>query len=275
MDVPEDQARTLRHVGELLRDWRQRRHMTQLDLACASNVPARLLGALETGKTLPNRDVVLRLAERLDIPLRERNSLLVTAGHQPAFPVRDLDDPALAEVRTAIDLMLAGHEPNPALAIDRHWVVLASNQAMRGITAGVDPALLNPPVNWPRLALHPAGLAPRIANLRNWRAHLLARMRRQFAASGDAVLADLLEEFGDYPVPHAPDTAADPDSAGVAEPLGLVTVDGPLAFHSTSTVFNAAVDVTLAELSVEVFFPANQATFAVMRHRAERPAAAG
>src|SRR5262244_3339088 len=166
-------------VGSLLRKWRERRRLSQLDLACEAEISTRHLSFLETGRSLPSREMVLRLAEQLEVPLRERNVLLIAAGYAPAFPERPLDDPALQAARKAVDLVLAGHEPYPALAIDRHWTLIASNNAVPPLMAGADPSLLRPPVNVLRLSLHPAGLSPRIVNLPQWRAHLLERLRRQ------------------------------------------------------------------------------------------------
>jgi transcriptional regulator with XRE-family HTH domain len=188
-------------VGHLLREWRQRRRMSQLDLALGADVSARHLSFLETGRSVPSREMVLHLAERLEVPLRERNALLLAAGYAPAFRERPLSDPALAAARQAVELVLAGHEPYPALAVDRHWSLLASNRALGPFLAGVSPDLLRPPVNVLRLSLHPEGTAPRIANLLEWRSHLLARLRRQVDASGDPVLGDLLEELRGYPGP--------------------------------------------------------------------------
>src|SRR5215831_17695493 len=188
------------HVGEHLREWRQRRHLSQLDLAGDAEISARHLSFVETGRSSPSRDMVLHLAERLDVPLRERNVLLVAAGYAPAYTERSLDDPALAGVRKAVDLVLAGHAPYPALAIDRHWTLVSANEAVAPLLTGVDAELLEPPVNVLRLSLHPAGLAPRIANLPEWRGHLLERLRRQIEVSGDAELARLMAELRAYPV---------------------------------------------------------------------------
>src|SRR5262245_32112268 len=185
-------------VGNLLRKWRERRRLSQLDLACEAEISTRHLSFLETGRSSPSREMVLRLAEYLDVPLRERNALLVAAGYAPAFPERPLDDPALQSARKAVDLVLAGHEPYPALAIDRHWTLIASNNAVSPLLAGVDPSLLRPPVNALRLSLHPAGLAPRIANLVEWRSHLLASLRRQIDVTADQDLVDLLSECLGY-----------------------------------------------------------------------------
>src|ERR1019366_8857866 len=168
-----------RPVGDLLREWRQRRRMSQLDLACEADISTRHLSFLETGRSTPSREMVLHLAERLDVPPRARNALLNAAGYAAAFPERRLDAPAMTAARQAIDLVLAGHEPHPALAVDRHWCMAAANRAVAPLIAGVDPALLRPPVNVLRLSLHPGGLAPRTVNLGEWRAHLLERLRQQ------------------------------------------------------------------------------------------------
>lgn len=266
MDAPFDRSVAFRHVGMMVRSWRQRRRLTQRDLACYAGIPTRQLGALEIGRSIPNRELVLHLAEQLDIPLRERNVLLGAAGFAPSFPVRAFDDPELAAARATVGLVLAGHEPNPAFAIDRRWYLMASNAAFQRLIVGVDPAVLSPPVNVLRLMLHPAGLASRIANLQQWREHMLQRLRWQFDTTDDAALADLREEIVDYPVP--PDTAHDRgDRVGacVAVPLRLVAVDGTLAFLCTTSVFATPLDVTLAELTIETLFPADEATAAIMR----------
>jgi transcriptional regulator with XRE-family HTH domain len=249
-------------VGNLLRDWRKRRHLSQLDLACEADISARHLSFLETGRSLPSREMVLHLAEQLDIPLRERNVILVAAGYAPVFQERPLGDPALQAARRVIDLVLAGHEPYPALAVDRHWSLVASNRTVSLLIAGVDPSLLNAPVNVLRLSLHPRGLAPRIANLLEWRTHLLARLRRQIELSADPVLAELLMELSAYPVPHDNkyNPKAGPDYAGVAVPFQLASEDGILSFLSTTTVFGTPVDITLSELALESFFPADAPT---------------
>lgn len=260
--------RTVRPVGELLREWRQRRRMSQLDLALEAEISARHLSFLETGRSLPSRDMVLHLAERLDVPLRERNVLLVAAGYAPIFRERPLADPALDAARKAIDLVLAGHEPYPALAVDRHWHLVAANRAVAPLLAGVAPALQRPPVNVLRLSLHPEGLAPRIANLAEWRAHLLARLRRQIEVTADPVLSALYAELRDMKMPGGASCGrkrAEPDAAAVAVPLQLVTEAGTLSFISTTTVFGTPVDITLSELAVEAFFPADAATAAALR----------
>jgi transcriptional regulator with XRE-family HTH domain len=261
-------------VGNLLRKWRERRRLSQLDLACEAEISTRHLSFLETGRSLPSREMVLRLAEQLDVPLRERNALLVAAGYAPAFPERPLDDPALQSARKAVDLVLAGHEPYPALAIDRHWTLIASNNAVPSLLAGVDPSLLRPPVNALRLSLHPAGLAPRIANLAEWRSHLLARLRRQIEVTADTVLEELLNELSGYPAPgEGAENGGAGEFAGVAVPFRLVTEQGVLSFISATTIFGTPVDVTLSELALESFFPADAATANVLRRFAEERSA--
>jgi transcriptional regulator with XRE-family HTH domain len=248
-------------VGDVLRDWRQRRRLSQLELATDANISARHLSFLETGRSRPSRDMVLHLAEALDVPLRERNALLVAAGFAPVFAERKLDDPALTQARHAIDLVLKGHEPYPALAVDRHWSLVAANRAVGRLIADAAPALLTPPVNVLRLSLHPQGLAPRIANLGEWRAHLLSRLRRQIDLTADPVLMALLRELMDLPAPRAARGGEPGDAyAGVVVPLQLETPVGRLAFFSTTTVFGTPVDVTLAELAIEAFYPADAAT---------------
>jgi len=214
--------------------------------------------------------MLLHLAERLEVPLRERNLLLIAAGYAPVFPERTLDDPALTEARRAIGLVLAGHEPYPALAVDRHWTLQAANNSVAPFLAEIAPALLQPPVNVLRLSLHPEGMAPRIVNLAEWRAHVLARLRRQIDLSGDAVLVDLLAELAAYPYDRAgagpPPTERSTTAAVVS--LQLITSAGRLNFFSTTMVFGTPIDITLAELAVESFFPADAASAELMRRLA-------
>ena len=181
-------------IGDLLRDWRLRRRLSQLNLACEAEISTRHLSFLETGRSIPSREMVLRLAEQLEVPKRERNVLLVAAGFAPIFPERSLQDPVLHGARKAIDLVLEAQKPCPAFALDRHWNIVASNGGLPQLYVGVSPALLQQPVNALRLGLHPEGLAPKIANLAEWRAHLLARLKRQIDLTGDTKLADLLQE---------------------------------------------------------------------------------
>ncbi len=261
----------MRPVGDLLREWRQRRRLSQLDLACEAEISTRHVSFIETGRSTPSREMILHLAERLEIPLRERNVLLVAAGYAPVFPERPLADPALHLAREAIDLLLAGHEPHPALAIDRHWTLVASNNAVAPLLAGVEPALLQPPVNVLRLSLHPAGLAPRIANLAQWRAHLFERLRHQIDLTADPVLVGLLEELRGYPAPGGGpgESGTDREYGGVVVPFRLVTEHGILAFISTTTIFGTPLDITLSELALETFFPADAATAEILRRLAD------
>lgn len=254
-------------VGQLLRTWRQRRRMSQLDLAVEAEISAKHLSFLETGRARPSREMLLHLAEQLDIPLRERNILFVAAGYAPLFPERPLDDPALEAARHAIDLVLAGHEPYPALAIDRYWTLIASNNAVAPLLTGIAEALLQPPINVLRLSLHPDGVAPRIANLPEWRAHLLDRVRRQIDLTADPLLVDLLRELEHYPIPRTQPRHPIPEraSADVVIPLQLITDSGQLTFFSTTMLFGTPVDITLSELAIETFFPADTATAEAMR----------
>jgi transcriptional regulator with XRE-family HTH domain len=255
---------TLKSFGDHLREWRQRRRLSQLDLALDAEISTRHLSFLETGRAQPSRDMVMLLAEQLEAPLRERNVLLVAAGFAPVFVERALDDPALTAARRAIDLILKGHEPYPALVIDLRWNLVAANDAVPPLMGGAAAHLLEGQINVMRLALHPEGLAPRIANFAEWRAHLLERLRRQIALTADPGLVALLAEVETYPVPPAPDRRPE-DFGGVAVPFQLLLGDRLLSFLSTTTVFGAAVDITLSELSLETFFPADVATAEAMR----------
>ncbi|HEX7125317.1 MAG TPA: helix-turn-helix transcriptional regulator [Thermodesulfobacteriota bacterium] len=260
-----------RRIGEHLKAWRQRRRMSQLALACEAGISARHLSFLETGRASPSREMVLHLAERLDVPLRERNVLLLAAGFAPVFPERPLDDPALRAARGAVEAVLAAHEPFPALAVDRHWTLVAANRAVSPLLAGAAAALLRPPINVLRLSLHPDGLAPRIANLGEWREHLLARLRRQVGVAADPVLADLLQELSGYPSGTAARPSTPSEGADVAVPLRLVTDVGMLSFLSATMVFGTPIDVTLSELAIETFLPADAATAEALRGLALDP----
>src|SRR5215469_17385395 len=189
------------HIGDHLREWRQRRHLSQLDLAGDADISARHLSFVETGRSAPSRDMVLKLAERLDVPLRERNVLLVAAGFAPAFPQRSLEDPALRAARQAIDRVLKAHEPNPALAVDRHWNLISANRMVAPLLDGVPERLLGEPLNVLRLSFHPDGLAPRTVNLAEWCAHLLERLHRQCEATADPALLRLYDELKAFPIP--------------------------------------------------------------------------
>jgi transcriptional regulator with XRE-family HTH domain len=251
-------------IGPLLRDWRQRRRMSQMDLALEAGVSTRHLSFVETGRSRPSAEMVLHLAERLDVPLRERNELLLAAGFAPQYSARDFDDPALREVRDAVSRVLAAHEPYPAIAVDRYWNLVASNEALGPFLDGVAADLLVPPVNTIRLALHPDGIAPRIVNLGEYRADLIERLDRAARLTGDPLLSELHEEMLGYPGPQAPggwDRSAD---AAVTVGLELAPAPGSdapeLSFFSTITTFGTAVDVTVSELAVEAFFPADTVT---------------
>jgi transcriptional regulator with XRE-family HTH domain len=252
--------------GEHLRHWRQHRRLSQLALADEAEISTRHLSFMETGRSVPSREMVLRLTERLNIPLRERNILLVAAGYAPMYHERPLDDPALASARQAVELILRSHEPFPALALDRHWNVVAGNAALPYLLAGADPELLKPPVNVLRLSLHPRGLVGKIANLAQWREHLFERLRQQIAVTADPVLAALLEELRGYPLPAgADDLRLDGEHLGVAMPFLFRTEHGVLSFISTTTIFGTPVDVTLQELMLETFFPGDAFTGEVLR----------
>lgn len=256
-------------VGALLREWRQRRRLSQLDLALDADISPRHLSFVETGRAQPSREMLLHLAEELDVPLRERNRLLTAAGFAPMFRERALDDAALAAAREAIDRILAAQKPWPAFAVDRHWNIVATNHALPQLYEGIAPGLLAPPMNALRLALHPEGLAPRIENFAEWRAHLLARLRKQVEASQDEGLAALQEELLRYAYPGADLAAAAPaPEHAVMVPLRLRGPAGTtLSFFTTITVFGTPVDVTLSELAIELFFPADAQTVAAAAMR--------
>ncbi len=250
------------HVGEHLREWRQRRHLSQLDLAGDAEISARHLSFVETGRAAPSREMVLKLAERLDVPLRERNVLLVAAGYAPAFPQRALDDPALKAAREAINLILKAHEPNPALAYDRHWNLVSANRMVAPLLEGIPERLLGQPFNILRLAFHPEALAPRTVNLAEWCGHLLERLHRQCEATADPELIKLYQDLKAYPIPaRAGPLPAD----NVAIPFKLRHHGEVLSFFSTTMVFGTPVDITLSELALETFFPADDLTAERMR----------
>ncbi|SOD95654.1 helix-turn-helix transcriptional regulator [Caenispirillum bisanense] len=264
-------APAARPVGELLRDWRRRRRLSQLQLAVEAGISQRHLSFVESGRAAPSRDMLLHLAETLDVPLRARDLLLTAAGFAPLYRERPADDPDLAAAMAAVQAILTGHEPHPALAVDRHWTLRAANRGVEALLAGVaDAALLAAPVNVLRLSLHPDGLGRRIVNHRAWKRHVLERLARQVEASADAGLAALRDELAALPEPDGGVTEDDDVPApagpfGIAVPLLLdLPGHGRLAFLSTTTVFGTALDVGLAELTVEAFFPADAATAAVM-----------
>ncbi len=254
-----------REVGELLRDWRLRRRLSQLDLSLRAEVSTRHLSFVETGRSRPSSDMVLRLAEELEVPLRERNQLLLAAGFAPAYTETALDSPRMTAVRAALRQVLAAHEPFPAVVVDRRWNILERNQGVDALLADVSSAALSPQPNALRVALHPAGLAPRILNLGEWRAHLLAQLRRQMAAAVDPALADLHAELLDYPCDDPTPVVEHSASSEIFVPLRLRHDDGELTFFGTVATFGAPLDVTTAELAIESFYPADAATAAAIR----------
>jgi transcriptional regulator with XRE-family HTH domain len=245
--------------GSLLREWRLRRRLSQTDLAIRAELPVKRVSAIETGRESAGRDMLLHLAGCLDLGFRERNALLVADGHSAAHPAHDLKDPALAWIREGLLATLHAHEPLPAMAFDRHWRLRESNPGFHRLIAGVDPTLLHPPINIIRLFLHPVGLAPRIINLRQWREHLIGRLRQQFEREAETEQADLLEEVLDYPLPQPAPTPPEPEPPSVLA-LRLVTIDGTLELYTTVTRFAAPVAVSLSELTVESFYPLNAKT---------------
>jgi transcriptional regulator with XRE-family HTH domain len=256
------------HAGELLREWRQRRRLSQLELACEAQVSTRHLSFIETGRAKPSREMILQLAERLQIPLRERNTLLTAGGYAHVYTERTLDDPELKAGEKAIKLVLSAHEPYPALAVDRHWTLVAANRAVGMLLAGIDPSLLTGPVNVLRLTLHPKGLAPRIMNFEQWRSHLLIRLRQQIDVTADAVLIDLLTELNSYPASGAAGSNRSSHAseyAGIAVPLQLATARGDVSLMSTTMIFGTPLDVTLSELAIECFFPVDDNSAEIMR----------
>ena len=255
------------HIGEHLRQWRQRRHLSQLDLAGDAEISARHLSFVETGRAAPSRDMVLKLAERLNVPLRERNVLLVAAGFAPAFPQRSLDDPALKSARAAIDLVLRAHEPNPALAYDRHWNLISANRMVMPLLAGVPERLLGQPLNILRLAFHPEALAARTVNVGEWCGHLLERLHRQCEVTADPELVKLYHELKAYPIPAR---SAPLPADNVAIPFKLRFGGETLSFMSATMIFGTPVDITLSELALETFFPADEFTALRMRAMAAR-----
>jgi transcriptional regulator with XRE-family HTH domain len=251
-------------IGPLLREWRERRRLSQLELALDAGTSARHLSFVETGRSKPGREMLLRVLERLDLPFREQNRLLLAAGHAPAFPERTLDDPELEPVRAALEVILRGHQPYPAVAVDRAWNLVAANSPMLALTGvvDVDPALLEPPINVMRVGLHPRGLGPLMVNLGDWHAHWLERLRRQLTTTGDPELAALIEEIAAYPVPEPERDLA--SGLGGSEILGPVKIRAPggevLAFFGMFATFDTPFEVTTSELAIELLFPADRAT---------------
>ena len=251
-------------VGKLLRSWRERRMLTQLELALRAEVSARHLSFVETGRSRPTSEMILRLAHQLDVPLRERNVLLLSGGYAPAFPVNRLADPPMRAVHEAIEHVLRAHEPYPAVVIDGRWDLVAANDAVPLLTAGATAALLEPPVNVLRLSLHPDGMAPRIVNLAEWRAHLLDRLNRDIEATASPALITLRDELTAYPCPPP---ASRPATRAILVPLRLRVHGTVLSLFSTTTVFGTPREVTLSELAIESFYPADSPSAEFLRAR--------
>ncbi len=250
-------------VGAQLRAWRERRRLSQLDLSIQAEISTRHLSFVETGRSRPTPQMILRLTEHLEVPLRERNALLLAGGYAPAYPQHGLDEPELQQVRTALRQVLSGHEPYPALVFDRWWTMIDANAGIAALVAGCAPQLLRPPVNVLRLSLHPDGLAARIGNLAQWRAHLLHQLQNRQAMTGDARLAELHQELLGYPGGLAEPPAANQ----VVLPLRIGWQDKELSFFSISATVGTATDVTVDELVIESFYPADELTAAALNSR--------
>lgn len=260
--MPAQSAIRTESVGPLLRSWRERRGRSQLDVSIAADLSTRHLSYVETGRSTPGRGVLDKLADELEIPLRERNRLYLAAGYAPAYPERPFAD--LGAAREAVEAVLTGHEPNPALAVDVRWELLAANRPAQSMFTDIAPHLLEPPVNVLRATLHPDGLAPRIRNFTRWRDHVLRRVSRQLSRTAIPELRELRDELAAYPVP-AHDAADGPAANDLAMPLVVASAHGDLSLLYTTTVFGSPFDVTLDEIAIETFFPADAATATLLR----------
>ncbi|KUN89595.1 XRE family transcriptional regulator [Streptomyces bungoensis] len=255
-----------RGVGPMLRAWRERRRVSQLELALRADSSARHISFIETGRSRPSEEMVLRLAEHLDVPVRERNALLLAAGYAPHYPETPLDDPALDALREGMERLIQGYEPCPALVVDAGYTVVAANRGVAMLLEGVPEKLMTPAPNAMRLTLHPEGLAPRVRNLREWRGHLLAQMERQLALYRSDRLRALYEEVAAYPVPEEePDGEPAAPVPYFALPLRIEHEGRILSFVSSISTFNTPMDVTVAELAIETFLPADPATVKYLR----------
>jgi transcriptional regulator with XRE-family HTH domain len=248
-------------VGQLLREWRERRRLSQLDLSIQAEISTRHLSFVETGRSRPTPAMIIKLTEHLEIPLRERNQLLLAGGYAPEYPQHGLDEPELAAVRGALRQVLDGHEPYPAVVINRWWELVDRNGALGALIAGCAPHLLQPPVNVLRLSLHPEGMAPRIVNLAQWRAHLLEQVRRRAAQTGDFRLDELERELREYPGGEQ----GRPGATDVVLPLRMRVADRVLSMFSIEARVGTAADVTVDELSIETFYPADAETARAFR----------
>jgi transcriptional regulator with XRE-family HTH domain len=248
---------------QALRERRTRRRLSQLELALRAGTTQRHVSFIESGRSVPGRSMVVRLAESLELPLRERNDLLHAAGFAPAYPQTPLDDPGLAPVRAALEHILAGHLPYPAIVVDRYGTLVATNAAFGLLAEGIAPELLAPPANAYRLALHPRGLAPRILNFGEWAQHVVERLHQESVRNPDEQLTSLRAELEQY----VPDRVVTPDHLGFAVPLRLRSTRGELRLLTTITSFATAVDVTIAELKLEAFLPADEPTATILAQR--------
>ncbi|MFJ6298341.1 helix-turn-helix domain-containing protein [Streptomyces griseoviridis] len=256
-------------VGPLLRGWRRLRRVSQLELALRAESSARHISFVETGRSRPSEEMVLRLADHLDVPVRERNALLLAAGYAPRYPQTPLDDPALGALRDGLERLIRCYEPYPALVVDASYDVVAANGAIAALLTGVAEHLLQPPLNTMRLTLHPEGLAPRIRNLDEWRGHLLDQMRRQIALSRSEPLRALYDEVRAYPAPPSEPAGPAPEppspAARFALPMRIEHAGRMLSFVSSISTFNTPMDVTVAELAVETLLPADRETAAFLQ----------
>lgn len=256
---------TRQPIGDQLRLWRRRRHLSQQALADRADLSARHLSFIETGRSTPSREMVLRLAERLSVPLRERNPMLEAAGYAPLYRRSSLDAPEMQSARRSLDIVLRSHLPNPSLAFDRSYNVIAANPAVGALLEGAEPEFLLAPINVIKVSLHPRGIASRIANFAQWRKHILNRLQQQLEVTGDGCLKSLIDEVLAYPLPKGGEQHdLEHDHLGVLLPLRLRTHTGVLSFISTVTVFGTPHDITLQELAIESFFPADKYTASVL-----------
>jgi transcriptional regulator with XRE-family HTH domain len=262
-----------RPFGDLLRQWRERRRLSQLELSVQAEVSARHLSFVETGRSTPSRDMVIRLSERLDVPLRERNQLLAAAGYAPVYSQTALESPQMSAVLAAVRRVLSGQEPFPAAVVDRNWDLIEQNGSFELFTRGADPELLRSPLNVLRLALHPNGMAGRIVNIGEWRAHALSRMRRRMDLTADPAITALYKEIREYPCPRPQPEIMLPAPGDVMVPLKIRDGERELSFFGTVAAFGTPLDVTVAELTIETFFPADAETAALLRDNHETKAA--
>jgi transcriptional regulator with XRE-family HTH domain len=260
-----------RPVGELLRRWREHRRLSQLELALDAEISARHLSFVETGRSVPSREMILLLADHLEVPLRERNQLLLAAGYAPVYAETDLDSPRMLAVREAVRQVLRAHEPYPAVAVDRQWNLVDANASVAMFSQDAAPELLAPPANVLRASLHPDGMARNIVNLGEWRAHLLARLRRQVALTADPELSRLYEELRAYPCDQPEPQVEVPGPDDIVVPLRIRHGGEELAFFGTVTTFGTPLDITVAELVIESFFPADAQTAAILHRNSPPP----